>query len=183
MPFLTALLRTIFSVLTTAGDLAVRDATTVVRLGIGNALQHLRVNAGGTALEYADPPTADNLGNHTATQDLAMAGFDITNAGLKINETLTELTISVGVITVVSPIHRVDTEGDAATDNLDDINLPLGAELIVLLSAVDERDPTLIDGNPLGLSGNFTLDGNADTITFYGIATTSAIEVSRSNNE
>jgi len=46
------------SPLTTAGDLLTRDSTNNVRLGMGSAMQYLRVNAGGTALEWGSLSSA-----------------------------------------------------------------------------------------------------------------------------
>ena len=44
--------------MTTAGDIITGGSSgTPARLAMGSALQHLRVNAGATALEYADPPS------------------------------------------------------------------------------------------------------------------------------
>lgn len=55
----------LLSTVTTAGDLIVGSGSgAVARLGMGSALQTLRVNAAGTALEYAAPsasPWAKNL--------------------------------------------------------------------------------------------------------------------------
>lgn len=47
--------------MTTAGDLVVGGASGAPgRLGLGSALQHLRVNSGATALEFADPPSGSS---------------------------------------------------------------------------------------------------------------------------
>jgi len=47
----------------TTGDILwASAANTLSKLGIGTGLQHLRVNSGATALEWADPPTG--LGTH-----------------------------------------------------------------------------------------------------------------------
>lgn len=56
------------SPLSAAGDLLTRDSTNNIRLPIGTALQGLRVNAGGTALEYADI-TATSATNPLTTSD------------------------------------------------------------------------------------------------------------------
>lgn len=56
------------SLIDAAGDLIVGSADdTAARLGLGSALQHLRVNAGGTALEYADPPSGVAAGGDAET--------------------------------------------------------------------------------------------------------------------
>lgn len=56
------------SPMTTNGDLITRTAGTAARLPLGTALQALRVNAGGTALEYADM-TATSPTNPLTTDD------------------------------------------------------------------------------------------------------------------
>lgn len=53
---------------TTLGDLIKRGASADERLPVGSALQVLRVNAGGTDLEYADPAAAGNEGTHALTE-------------------------------------------------------------------------------------------------------------------
>lgn len=82
--------------MTTAGDIIVGGASGApARLGIGSALQHLRVNSGATALEYADPPTGgggvtiDELGTTTVggnweaftTSRIYMKKVTVSNAG------------------------------------------------------------------------------------------------------
>jgi len=69
----------------------------------------------------------------------------------------TELTISGGVITVTDSSHIIDTEGDAATDDLDTINGGVDGQILVLCSADNARDPTVKHG-----TGNIQLDGGAD---------------------
>ncbi len=93
-----------------------------------------------------------------------------------------ELTIATGVVTVTGGFHTVDTEADAATDDLDTINGGTTGHLLVLTSAVDARDPTVKDatGN-LALAGDFTLDDSDDTITLIYNGS-NWLEVSRSNN-
>lgn len=50
--------------MTTAGDLTTGGASGAPsRLALGSALQHLRVNSGATALEFADPPAGGSGGD------------------------------------------------------------------------------------------------------------------------
>ena len=93
------------------------------------------------------------------------------------------LTISGGVITVTESFHRIDTEGGAATDNLDTINGGSPGDLLILASFSNARDPTLKDatGN-LNLAGDFTLNTLADTITLLKFSNGWWYEISRSDN-
>lgn len=76
-----------------------------------------------------------------------------------------ELTISSGAITVTTSYHRVDTEGDAASDNLDTINGGVAGMLLVVRTAHDDRDVQILHG-----TGNILLDGSTDrTLTVTGM--------------
>ena len=93
-----------------------------------------------------------------------------------------ELTIASGAVTVTQGFHTIDTESDAATDDLDTINGGLTGDVIVLKSAADARDPTLKDGTGnLALAGDFTLSDTDDTIMLIYDGT-SWCEISRSDN-
>lgn len=60
-------------------------------------------------------------------QDLSNKSLAVRNGG--------ELTISSGAITVTSSYHTVDTESDAASDDLDTINASLGAGQLLVVKA------------------------------------------------
>lgn len=99
-----------------------------------------------------------------------------------------EYTIASGVITLTGydkiRVIIVDTQGDAATDDLDTINGGAAGDIIICKSAADARVPTFKDatGN-LYLAGDFALSNSKDTITLVsGTAGTTWIEVSRSDN-
>lgn len=93
-----------------------------------------------------------------------------------------ELTISGGAVTVTQGFHTIDTESDAATDDLDTINGAQAGQLLVLKSAADARDPTLKDGTGnLRLAGDFTLTTTDDSITLIYDGT-NWCELSRSDN-
>ena len=101
--------------MTTAGDIVTGGASgTPTRLGIGAALQHLRVNAGATALEYADPPSSsggnDPLGfgfPFTADPGLANASGQAVN----MNVTRYMRVIGGGAITKVG-MHITASSGN-----------------------------------------------------------------------
>lgn len=100
-------------------------------------------------------------------------------------EDATTLTISGGVIDVNQTYHTVDTEGAAASDNLDTINATglTGAGLVILRAESSGRTIVLKDGTGnLRLAGDFSLDHSRDTITLFGLGGT-WYEISRSDND
>jgi len=68
----------------------------------------------------------------------------------------TELTIASGGVTVTQPYHKIDTESDAASDDLDTITAAVGAgEIIILFAENDARTVVVKNG-----TGNIlTADG------------------------
>lgn len=93
-----------------------------------------------------------------------------------------ELTIASGVVTATGSHHFVDTESDAATDDLDTINGGTSGDRVVFRCANNSRDVVFKDatGN-LRIAGDFTLTNSQDTIElmFDG---SNWIQLSRSNN-
>lgn len=93
------------------------------------------------------------------------------------------LTIATGAITAVASFCRVDTEGAAASDDLDTISTSLPSGTILIIRAVDSaRTVVLKDGTGnLALNGDFSLNNDEDTIQliFQG---TAWYELSRSDN-
>src|SRR5690606_34760387 len=78
----------------------------------------------------------------------------------------TELTIASGVITVTQTTHKVDTEGDAGTDDLVTINGGQEGAIIILEPANDARDVVLKHntGNIFNASAaDVTLNNYGDT--------------------
>lgn len=94
----------------------------------------------------------------------------------------TELTIATGVITVTSGAHTVDTQSDAASDDLDTISGGITGQILVLSAANSGRTVVCKDGTGnLKLAGDMSLDSAEDTICLiYNGA--SWLEVSRSDN-
>lgn len=94
------------------------------------------------------------------------------------------LTIASGLIDITSSMHVVDTQGGAASDDLDNITGGYNGQILVLMAANSARDVVLKDGTGnLRLAGDMTLDNVEDTITL--IYTTSGSlwrEIARSNN-
>lgn len=99
-------------------------------------------------------------------------------------KTISELTIASGAITVTGSRHTVDTESDAATDDLDTISGGNDGDILVLQSADAARDPTLKDSvDNLRLAGDFTLTSPRDKIFLMNSGGTIWHELSRSDNE
>jgi len=137
----------------------------------GNNTQGLRISGTVTGLLAR--------GNEGTVSDVSSGTnvilYDDANGG--------ELTIATGAITVTHEYHPVDTEADAATDDLATIN---GAKYIgqrVTLVAIDgTRTVVCKDGTGnLQLNGDFSLDNSQDTITLVWNGG-NWLEVSRSDN-
>lgn len=95
------------------------------------------------------------------------------------------LTIAAGAITVTGGYHLVDTEGAAASDNLDTILGASDGDVVVLQSVNTSRVVTLRHniGNIHLVNGNCVLDDNAKTITLiYSTSLSKWIEVARAVN-
>jgi len=91
---------------------------------------------------------------------------DTTNQLLiKANKTLlnitpeTELIIAAGVVTATQTRHTLDTEIDAATDNLDTMNGTIDGDIYILSLEDAGRVVTIKHG-----TGNFLLPGAADLV-------------------
>lgn len=86
-----------------------------------------------------------------------------------------ELTISSGAITPTGVYHTVDTEADAATDDLDTISDPVDGQILVIQPENAARDIVITDaGNIVLTDGNaITLKETSDTVTLqYSLALT-----------
>jgi hypothetical protein len=93
-----------------------------------------------------------------------------------------ELTIANGVITLTQRTHVIDTEADAASDDLATINGGVSGRMIVLRAADTNRTVVLKDGvGNLKLEGDFSLDNTEDTITLFYDGT-NWLEKARRNN-
>lgn len=77
----------------------------------------------------------------------------------------TELTIASGAITVSTGYHIVDTEADAATDDLDTISGGFTGMELTLRAADSGRTVVVKDGAGIKTAGDMSLDNVEDTIT------------------
>lgn len=94
----------------------------------------------------------------------------------------TTATIASGVITATSSYVQIDTEGGAATDDLDTINGGVTGDVLVLYSTSNVRDPTIKDGTGnLRLAGDFVMSHTDDRIILLKQGSI-WFEISRSDN-
>lgn len=78
------------------------------------------------------------------------------------------LTIASGVVEATQSIHSIETEGGAATDDLDTINVPENFEGMILVISAESNSRTVVakDGTGnLRLAGDFTMDNSRDRLT------------------
>lgn len=95
----------------------------------------------------------------------------------------TELTISAGVVTATKSSHTIDTEGNAASDDLDTISGGAEGDILHLEANNAARTVVLKDGTGnLRLEGDFSMDNTQDTIMLRLSVGGVWKEVSRSNN-
>jgi len=93
-----------------------------------------------------------------------------------------ELTIATGAITVTSSYHTVDTESDAASDDLDTVNGTRKGQIVFIRANNSARSVVAKDGTGnLKLAGDFTMDNAEDVLQLISDGT-NLYEVSRSNN-
>ena len=95
------------------GDLMKYDGTNYARLPIGSAEQVLRVNAGGTDLEFADAvggaAWALKTGNYTA----------VAGDGVMVDTSSTAITVTLPASAALGEFVRIlDATGNAATNNI-----------------------------------------------------------------
>jgi hypothetical protein len=96
-------------------------------------------------------------------------------------------TIAGGAITAIGPMMVVDTEGGAASDDLDTINVSVklyaDGLVMTLRAANSARTVVVKDGTNLKLAGDCSLDNEEDTITLHYVSALAKwLELSRSNN-
>ena len=109
-------------------------------------------------------------------------GLTLSNGFLSIGASAGELTIATGAVTATGSFHTIDTEADAATDDLDTISGGTTGDILIIGAADSARDVVAKDatGN-LSLNGDFTMDHVDDRLVllFDG---TNWVELSRSDN-
>jgi len=125
------------------------------------------VQGSGVGLDDSDNVTipagsslsVDTVSEVTTDAGVAVDGLVIKDGGVVNLANIdlpasTEKTISGGVITADQIFHTIDTEGDAATDDLDTITHTTGTDVIFIRAQDTARDVVLKDG-----TGNLELAG------------------------
>ena len=115
---------------------------------------HIQAVEANTAAKHTQG-TDTALG--TQAENLNMGNFIITALKGSLNTAEAELTIATGVITATQMRHKVDTEADAASDDLVTINGGTTVNMIVLRAEADARTVVVKHG-----TGNIWLQGKAD---------------------
>tara|TARA_Y100000310_G_scaffold319140_1_gene374059 strand:+ start:1167 stop:1643 length:477 start_codon:yes stop_codon:yes gene_type:complete len=94
----------------------------------------------------------------------------------------TELTIATGAVTATQTLHKIDTESDAATDDLDTISGGVEGYLLIIYPEDSARTVVAKDGTGnLSLAGDFSMDHADDRLTLLHDGT-NWVELSRSSN-
>lgn len=149
------------------GIYCVRDSTSAYTTGAVAAI--IQTNAG-------DDQPALEVQQDGSAQAILCNGF----LGLGAP---TELTIATGIVTATRSYHTIDTEADAASDDLDTINGGNNGDILICKSAASGRVVTFKDGTGnLLLAGDFVADNARDTITLLWGTGLGWMEISRSNN-
>lgn len=99
-----------------------------------------------------------------------------------LSSTAHTVTIASGVINTYLDWHSIDTEGGAASDDVDTITASYDGAVVVLRAFSNVRDVVLKDGTGnLILAGDFTMDNAQDSIMLKYMSG-NWIELCRSNN-
>ena len=137
--------------------------------------------------EFVVGPTANLASEGTfsidpSTGDTTVGGYLTLTSGFLNLGSPTELTISSGVVTATKSYHSIDTESDAASDDLDTINGGTEGGMLILRAADSARTVVCKDGTGnLQLSGDFSLNNAADRLTLQYDGS-NWCELSRSDN-
>ena len=100
------------------------------------------------------------LSDLTVDADLAMAGLYKIKKALGMDfQSSSELTIATGAVTQTQSYHTIDTQADAATDDLDTITIASDMSMLLITLENAARIVTLKHG-----TGNINLPGDADVV-------------------
>lgn len=155
-------------------------------LVVGNTIK----NSTSAAIDTQDIGGAFLVANNVTDSSIPYSKSG-TNSGLRVQHNMfstamagstRELTIATGAITAFADWHTVDTESDAATDDLDTVNGGFDGAIVTLRAINGARDVVVKDGTGnMKLSGDCTLNNVEDTITMRYMSGT-WYELSRSDN-
>ena len=116
--------------------------------------------ATGTTSSADWDPLPINLSDLTIDSDLALGGLYKIKKALGMDfQPASELTIATGAVTQTQSYHTVDTESDAASDDLDTITIATDMSVLLLTLENAARIVTLKHG-----TGNLNLPDDADIV-------------------
>jgi hypothetical protein len=150
--------------------------------GVGNLISNVAI-VGNTFSLGASSAGIYQIGAGD-TQNIVIEGNVYANVTLPIDPSLRDYIINAGVIalTGLTSFARVDTEGAAATDDLNTISGGQFGQVTTFTALNAARTVVFKDGTGnLRLNGDFSLDNSEDSITcvFNG---TNWLEIARSDN-
>lgn len=123
---------------------------------------------------------------HVENSGLAGSGGSASFSGFIKFGTPSELTIASGAVTATRSHHTIDTEGDAASDDLDTINGGTEGALLILRAANSNRTVVVKDGTGnIQIGGDKTLDNAQDRLTLIydsSIGVGAWVEITRANS-
>ena len=95
----------------------------------------------------------------------------------------TELTISGGIVIVTSGVYHylVDTEGDAASDDLTRITGLTNGDEVIIRPAHDDRSVVIKNGTYLKIGPDFTMNSIYDTMKLLCIGGDVCQQIARSS--
>ena len=116
--------------------------------------------ATGTTSSADWDPLPINLSDLTIDSDLALGGLYKIKKALGMDfQPASELTIATGAVTQTQSVHTVDTQSDAASDDLDTITIATDMSVLLLTLENAARIVTLKHG-----TGNLNLPDDADIV-------------------
>ena len=150
----------------------------VLKLTDNSGSDFNRVAFGGTTSSFPALKRSTTYLQARLADDSAYADFA---CRALVNPMTSELTIATGAITATGSYHRVDTEADAASDDLDTINGGVDGMILTLRAENDARTVVVKDGTGnIQIAGDMTLDNVQDTITLrYDGTLTAWLELGR----
>lgn len=137
---------------------------------------------GSTAITF---PTSGTLATLSGTETLT--NKDLVSVDELNFKDETELTISSGTVALTQTVHRIDTESDAATDDLDTITGGQIGDIIIIRPASDSRDVVVKHAhgaNQFSLNGavDFTMDSGYDSLVLIFTPNSEWQEIGRSSD-
>ena len=125
--------------------------------------------------------------NHTTGETIQLTSCTITDQKTALNSWVdkivtSELTIADGVITATGGFHTVDTQGDAASDDLDTITTGVDGQILIISPENTARSVVVTNAGNIALTGgvSFTMADGYDNLTLmYRTKWTKWTEIAR----